>query len=462
MYDFTLGEIAQVIQAELIGGDAQIKPLGASIDTRKLRPGQLFFALKGERTDGHHFLEQAFVQGAAGAVVNYLPPGFSKPGFPLLLVDDSERALQHLASVQRQMMKGPVIAITGSTGKTTTKDILASILHQKGAVLSTEGNYNNQLGLPLTLLSLEQKHWAIIVEMGMGGLGEIDLLAKIAKPTHGLITNIGHAHQEILGSQEKIAQAKAELFPYIPPEGGMVLNKQDQAILKTWVADLSCPVNWFDYSPPADLWASAVQVNKKDYGYTYQVNTKEEAIPMAINVPGKHNIINSLAAIGIARQLGLTWEEIRLGLSQVQLTSMRLEIIRPPGREITLINDAYNANPASMASSLEVLDTIAGSCRKIAILGDMYELGASWAEYHQEIGKKAKAVNPAYLITVGRLAQEIIEGALQSGFPKARTRSLENNQAVLAFLENIVAPGDVILVKGSRGVKMEEIIKGLS
>lgn len=462
MYNFTLGEIARTIQAELLGGNARIEPRGASIDTRRLEPGQLFFALKGERTDGHRFLEQAYHSGAVGAVVSHLPSEFSRPDFPLLLVDDAETALQQLASAQRKIMKGPVIAITGSTGKTTTKDILAAILLQKGAVLSTEGNYNNHLGLPLTLLALEQKHWAVIVEMGMGGLGEIDLLAEIAEPTHGLVTNIGHAHQEILGSQAKIAQAKAELFSHIPPEGGMVLNKQDQAILKTWAADLSCPIQWFDYSPPADLWVSAVEANKEDYGYTFQVNTESETASMAINIPGKHNIVNSLAAMAIARQLGLTWEEIRSGLSEVRLTSMRLEITQSSRRKITLINDAYNANPASMASSLEVLDTIAGSRRKIAILGDMYELGASWAEYHREVGKKVKSIKPAYLITVGRLAGEIVTGAIQAGFPKAKTGSFKDNQAVLAFIEDIVMPGDVILVKGSRGVKMEEIVKGLS
>lgn len=461
MHNLSLSEIAEVIQAKLLGEELQVKPKGASIDTRKLEPGQLFFALKGEKTDGHNYLAEACRLGAVAAVVSYIPSEFQEKYFPLLLVDDPEKALQQLALVQRNLLHGPVIAITGSTGKTTTKDILAAILSENGPVLSTLGNYNNELGLPLTLLSLEEKHWAIVLEMGMDDLGEIDALGTIAKPTHGIITNIGHAHQEILGSQEKIAQAKAELFPHISPEGGVVLNKQDQMILKPWLSELRCPITWIDYLSSADLWATEIQSNENNHGYNYQICTEGEKAPVTLNIPGKHNIINSLSAVAIARQLGLSWEKISSGLSKVQLTPMRLEIIQLPA-QLTLINDSYNANPASMISALEVLQSVGGNRRRIAILGDMYELGDYSVQGHREVGKKAKEIEPAYLITVGQLAQQIAEGAIRAGLSEDHTRVFLSNREALSFLKEIITSGDVILVKGSRGLKMEEIIMGLT
>jgi UDP-N-acetylmuramoyl-tripeptide--D-alanyl-D-alanine ligase len=461
LYNLSLSKIAQAIQAELIGEGGRIEPSGASIDTRNLEPGQLFFALAGEKTDGHNFLKEACRLGAAAAVVNRIPPELQGIDFPLLLVPDPEKALQRLAFVQRNLTQSPVIAITGSTGKTTTKDILASILAEKGNVLSTEGNYNNELGLPLTLLALEKQHWAVVTEMGMDDLGEIDFLASIAQPTHGIITNIGHAHQEVLGSQEKIAQAKAELFPHISPNGGLTLNKQDEAILQPWLSNVRCQINWVDYSPPADLWATEILPNECNYGYTFQICTEGRKLPVTLNIPGRHNIINSLAAVSIARQLGLSWEEIKSGLSKVHLTPMRLEIIELPEQELTLINDAYNANPASMAAALEVLHNVAGNRRKIAVLGDMFELGSYSVAGHLEVGEKAQAIHPEYLVTVGEFGHYIAEGAVNAGLPAGKIRSFRENREALSFLKKIITAGDVILVKGSRGVKMEQIVAGL-
>ncbi|MFY9175281.1 MAG: UDP-N-acetylmuramoyl-tripeptide--D-alanyl-D-alanine ligase [Peptococcia bacterium] len=464
MYQLSLNKIAQALRAEPIGEDIdqQIEPSGASIDTRTLKPGQLFFAFKGEKTDGHAYLSEAQRLGAVAAVVSYIPPDFQQGDFPLFLVADVEKALQQLAELQRSFFQGPLIAITGSTGKTTTKDMLTAILSEKGEVLSTQGNYNNELGLPLTLLSLEEKHWAMVTEMGMDALGEIDRLGEIAKPTHGIITNIGHSHQEILGSQERIAQAKAELFPHVSPTGGMVLNKQDEALLNPWLPELRCPVKWVACSAPADIWVGEVWTNKGNYGYTFQICTEGEEVSITLNIPGRHNIINSLSAVGIARQLGLSWEEIRRGLSKIQLTPMRLEIIHLEEQKLTVINDAYNANPASMASALEVLQTVAGKGRKIAVLGDMYELGDFEVQGHLEVGKKAVDVQLDYLFTVGKLARYIAEGAITAGFPESGIGLCQNNQEALSYLKKALQPGDVILIKGSRGVKMEEIVTDLA
>lgn len=279
LFGLDLALISDKIQGKLLQGHKKICPRGAAIDTRKLKEGDLFFALPGSKTNGHVYLEEAQEMGAAAAVISRLP-GTDHGGLklPLILVEDSEKALQQLAQTQRKLFFGPVVAVTGSTGKTTTKDMLAAILQEKGPVLSTTGNYNNQLGLPLTILSLQTDHWALVIEMGMRDLGEIDFLATIARPTHGIITNIGHSHRGLLGSQERIAQAKAELISHIPITGGLALNIKDKKILKPWLSNIRCPVQWFD--------------------------------------PEAHNVLDSLAPAAIARQLGLSGQDIRRGLAQ--------------------------------------------------------------------------------------------------------------------------------------------------
>jgi len=462
VFAFDLSQIAEAVQGQLLQGNPQLSPAGAAIDTRKLRKGDLFFALPGTKTDGHEFLAEAKEKGAMAAVVTDLEHVKQDLGdFPLILVNDSVKALQQLAVAQRQRFAGPVIAITGSTGKTTTKDMLTAILRQKGEVLSTQGNYNNELGLPLTILSLQPGHHALVTEMGMRGLGEIDFLAVIARPTYGIITNIGHTHQEILGSQEKIAQAKAELISHIPVHGAMALNKADKQLLAPWLSNLRCPVKWFNTDPPADIWAEDAKLNQWS-GYDYKICSSEGKFKVSLPIPGRHNILNSLAPAAIARFLGLSWTEICQGLSQVNLSAMRLETVEiPPAKGWTVINDAYNANPDSMCAALEVLGTIAGGRRAIAVLGDMYELGDYASQGHRLVGQKAKSEEIAYLITVGQLAGEIAKGAQEAGFPSERIRSCQNNEEAVSYLKEILQPDDVILLKGSRGVRMEEIMEGL-
>lgn len=461
LYGLTLGDVARLVRGELHGGSPQASPTGATIDTRKLEKGDLFFALSGTKTDGHAFLGQAREKGAIGAIVTRIPGEESRLGdFPLILVKDAEKALQQTAIAQRKLFSGPVVAITGSTGKTTTKDMLASVLREKGQVLSTAGNYNNQLGLPLTILALQPEHWALITEMGMRGLGEIDFLSVLARPTHGIITNIGHTHQELLGTQARIAQAKAELISHIPGEGAMALNLADKPLLKPWLSNLRCPVTWFAGSPPGDIWPEEVRSNM-DLSFDFKICSKEGRYPVSLTIPGRHNVLNALAPAAIARRLGLSWEEIGRGLAGTRLSAMRLEILQLPKREITLINDAYNANPASMSGALEVLRTVAGEKRTIAVLGDMYELGDYAQEGHRLIGRKAKEQGVAYLITVGQLAREIAYGAISVNFPRDKVMSCQNNQEALSYLMDILQPGDAVLIKGSRGVGMEEIVAGL-
>jgi len=418
-----------------------------------------FFALKGEKTDGHNFLRQVREKGAAAAVVNYCPSDFRPENFPLIIVDDVTKALQQTASAMRRLFTGPAAVITGSTGKTTTKDMLWSILSIKGPVLRNSGNYNNELGLPLTILSLQEKHRALVLEMGMRGLGEIDFLARISEPDYGIITNIGHTHQELLGSQEKIAQAKAELISHIPYYGGMALNMNDKRILKPWLSNLRCRADWVGFDSTGQYWAG--EIREAAYVSFCIFSKKGKECAIRLPVPGRHNVINALLAAALARQMDFTWEEIKEGLEKVELSSMRLEVKQIPGTDISIINDAYNANPDSMKAALDVLRTLARGRRSIAVLGNMYELGDYEKEGHRQVGVKAKEVDAAYLITVGQIACQIAAGASDSGMPPGKIRTCQDNQEALSYLKEILQPGDIVLIKGSRGMKMEEIVSGL-
>lgn len=465
MFDLTLEKLAHAVGGKLVGGQDKLQPSGASIDTRTILPGQLFFALKGEKTDGHRHLNEAREKGACGAVVSSQPAGFSGDGFPLVMVKDVKKALQQAAVAMRQQFGGPVAAITGSTGKTTTKDMLSSILEERGRVLRNTGNYNNELGLPLTLLSLERDHWAIVLEMGMRGLGEIDFLACLGKPNYGIITNIGHTHQELLGSQARIAQAKAELLSHIPSSGGLCLNREDKLLLWPWLSNIRSRVLWAGSHPPADLYARDIKetatMGERAISFSLYTRRGKEGV-VRLPLLGRHNVINALLAAGIAQQLGLSNEEIISGLAKTKLSSMRLEVSELTNLEITLINDAYNANPVSVNSALMVLASYCSRGRRaIAVLGDMYELGSYAKEGHLLVGRKAKEVDIAYLITVGELAYTIAQGAREAGMKESCIITCRDNQEALAQLRRILLPQDVVLIKGSRGVKMEEIVTGL-
>lgn len=460
MFGISIAELTLTLRGKLLNGGGDACPSGASLDTRKLLPGHLFFALPGEKSDGHDYLEQAVAKGAAGAVVSRIPPGFQSAGFPLVVVEDVASALREAAVMQRRLFTGPVIAVTGSTGKTSTRDMIAAILREKGPVLSPPSNYNNELGLPLTILSLTQEHWAMVLEMGMRGLGEIDFLARIAEPRYGIITNVGHTHQELLGSRERIAQAKAELLSHIPGDGGVVLRKEDQDILKPWLSNIRSRVIWIGTARKADIWAENVQTNEAGVEFSLCTFSGEEC-RVRLPVPGKHNIANALSAAAVARFCGIPWETIGKGLGKTALTPMRLEIKRIEDKDITIIDDTYNANPASMLAALDVLTQVSAGKRKIAVLGDMYELGDYSAEGHKIVGARTKDLDIAYLITVGHLAREIAWAALEGGKMRERIRSCQDNQEALSYLKELIQPGDVILVKGSRGVKMEEIVAGI-
>ena len=452
----TIAEIAQALNYPYLqNGDGIVT--GVSIDSRAVNKGDLFVALAGEQTDGHNYLAQALEQGAAGVVISR-EDAIAEYGLQnYILAEDGAVFLQTLAHWLRQNTIIPVIAVTGSTGKTSTKDFLAAVLSSLGDVVVTKGNHNNELGMPLTICRLEEDTKAMVVEMGMRGLGQIDFLCNIAKPKYGLITNIGKTHCELLGSQENIAQAKCELLAHIPSDGVIALNSSDRALIAPWLDTCKGRIVWYD-STGRDKNAEyrAENIIQHPEGITYELHAGDHSEKIHLAVHGVHNVSNSMAAIAIAREVGVDWKSIVSALAQAKLTGMRLDITKNADG-VTVINDAYNANPDSMKSAISVLMNQEGS-RKIAVLGDMYELGKYEEQSHREVGNEAAVQHVDYLIAVGQLGALIGESAQMAG---CRVDFAKDNAEASSLLRQYIKTGDAVLVKGSRGMKMEQIVQSL-
>ena len=452
----TIAEIAQALNYPYLqNGDGIVT--GVSIDSRAVNKGDLFVALAGEQTDGHNYLAQALEQGAAGVVISR-EDAIAEYGLQnYILAEDGAVFLQTLAHWLRQNTEIPVIAVTGSTGKTSTKDFLAAVLAPLGDVVVTKGNHNNELGMPLTICRLEEDTKAMVVEMGMRGLGQIDFLCNIAKPKYGLITNIGKTHCELLGSQENIAQAKCELLVHIPSDGVIALNSSDRALIAPWLDTCKGRIVWYDATGlDKNAEYRAENIIQHPEGITYELHAGDHSEKIHLAVHGVHNVSNSMAAIAIAREVGVDWESIVSALAQAKLTGMRLDITKNADG-VTVINDAYNANPDSMKSAISVLMNQEGS-RKIAVLGDMYELGKYEEQSHREVGNEAAVQHVDYLIAVGQLGALIGESAQMAG---CRVDFAKDNAEASSLLRQYIKTGDAVLVKGSRGMKMEQIVQSL-
>mgnify|MGYP005835200647 CR=1 FL=1 len=451
----TLAEVARAAGAKFLRGDPHLVVNSVCTDTRKLSPGELFFALRGERYDAHDFLDRAVAAGAAGLVVSRLPAALPA-GVPVLLVEDTLAALQKLARYNREQFTLPVVAVTGSAGKTTAKDMIAAVLESRFVTLKTKGNLNNEIGLPLTLLELNGRHGAAVVEMAMRGPGEIDALCRVALPTAGVITSIGEAHLERLGTVENIARAKGELLAHIGEDGFAFLNAHSPYV-REQAARCRGRVFYFGFGEGADVRAAGIRFEGRSTLFSVVLPGEEFAV--ALPLPGEHNVLNALAAAGVGWALGLDAAQIKKGLERVALTGMRTEIVERAG--VTVINDAYNASPASVRAALGVLAQVAGERRKIAVLGNMLELGEFARPAHYGIGGDVLAAGVDCLVTVGDLARFIAEGAREKGFPADGIRECSGTEEAAAALRELLAPGDVLLVKGSRGMRMEKIIEAL-
>ncbi len=465
--------LAEVIEA--ITG--QESPLGKGqpvtdvvVDSRLAIPGCLFVALQGEKGHGHEYVSAAFQAGAVAAIIEAdvvldcqhidLRRGLDPPPatleLPLCLrVGSSLKALQQMAAYWRNQHHPRVIGITGSVGKTTTKELVAAVLTRRYNTLRSRGSYNNEIGLPLTLLQLTPAYERVVLEMGMYDVGEIAELAEIAHPHVGVVTNIGPAHLERAGSMERISQAKAELVEALPSDGAAILN-YDDPLVREMADKTQARVVYYGLSPKADLWASDIQGMGLE-GIRFRLHYGTETIHLRVPLLGRHSVHTALRAAAVGLVEGESWQEIVEGL---QRGSPQLRLVAVEGTNgSTLLDDTYNASPQSTLAALNLLDELDG--RKIAVLGDMLELGSYEEKGHRMVGLRViDSVN--VLITVGRLARIIGEEARRWGMAVSAVHMLDANSQAIELLKQIVAPGDVILVKGSRAMHLEEVVMALA
>ncbi len=431
---------------------------GVSIDSRTIRNGELFVAIKGDRFDGHDFVPEVIQKGAWGALVaraaledrHSILGGLKN----ILPVEDTLTALQEMAYNHRRKFAVPVVGITGSNGKTTTKEMLAGILRQQGPVLKNEGNLNNHIGVPLTLLRLNAGHTAAVVEMGMSALGEIDTLARFVGPDVGVITNIGPAHLEFLKSMDLVAQAKGELLGRLKPGGTAVLNADDH-YFDTLKKKFSGRVLSFGIDKRSDVRASDLRQEKNFTDFT--IKSDGSTANVRLRAVGKHNIANALAAAAAALAVGMSIDVVKRGLDDFTPAAMRSELRLVQGR--TMLVDCYNANPASMEAALATLISLKSGGTTIAVIGDMLELGKAAVDAHRTIGKTIARLGVDLVITLGPLAKQAGQGAIDAGMPKDRVLEAGSQAEAAALLKKMSRPGDTVLIKGSRGMKMEKILE---
>lgn len=456
MAQFTVDELRRATGGKLRQGEETTPVFGVSTDSRKIMGGSVFLALSGENFDGHDFAAEALAKGAAGLIVSRPLSGTVPQTAFVIEVGDTLRALQDIARYHRLKYKLPVIAVTGSNGKTTTKDLIAAVLAEKFATLKTEANYNNEIGLPLTLLNLHESHEVAVVEMGMRGLGEIKALAEIALPNMAVVTNVGETHMELLGSVENIALAKAELVEALDSRGLAILNGDDP-LVRSMAARCKGEVVYYGTTDNADIWAEEIKV--VDGGTTAMVNAGKHRFSVSLSVPGRHNIQNAMAAIAIGLRLGLSEKEIQQGLSRFMPTALRMDIFTTK-EGYKLLNDVYNASPLSMRAAVDTLEDVADG-RKIAVLGDMLELGEISESAHRQIGEYVAEKGVGGLFTFGGQAAYIAEGARQAGRQPAYIGTFDNMEALVQKLREFLRSGDTVLIKGSRGMRMERVSKAL-
>lgn len=442
------------------------------VDSRKMIPGSLFVAVPGKNLDGHDFLRDAFQRGASFAFIEQeVPPDFrvidlrdvddprtlSEAEVPFCLwVEDSIRALQQVAQYWRRKLNVRVIGITGSVGKSTTKELTTTVLKQRHRTLKNPGNLNNEIGLPLTLWRLSEGHDRAVLEMGFYVPGEIQQLCEIARPSVGVLTTIGTVHAERAGTIQDIARGKGELVEALPaaPDGVAVLN-YDDVLVREMADRTEARVFFYGLSPEADLWADQVESLGLD-GIKFRLHSRDETIHLRVPLLGRHSVHTVLRASAVGLVEGLSWQEIIRGL-RVGHTQLRLVAVEAESGAV-LLDDTYNASPKSMLADLNLLAELEG--RKVAVLGDMLELGRYERRGHEKVGiRSAEVVHT--LVTVGSLARMMAEAARRTGMDSERIYSLEDSEEAIGFLEGYLQEGDMVLVKGSRGARMDRIVAAL-
>lgn len=426
---------------------------GVAIDSRVVKEGDLFVPFRGEHANGHRFVRQAIEDGAAASL--WLKDEPNPPSeVPLIFVEDSERAIQQLATHYREELDATVIGVTGSNGKTSTKDFIASVLSPYKKVAKTEGNFNNELGLPITLLNMPEDTEVAILEMGMSGFGEIAELAAIARPSIGVITNIGEAHMEDLGSREGIARAKFELAEHLP-EDGLFIYDGDEPLLRALVPTISVQAVDFGLSEERAMYAETIVQRPEGMSFSTKGLLEEEFL---IAVYGKHQVKNALVALVIGQTLGLTNDEMKQALRKAVLTPMRMQPVMT--EEGTLfLNDAYNAAPSSVRAAIEFMNETDLRPNKWLLLGDMLELGSETVQYHTELAKVIDPEQITGVLTFGPLMKHFSD-AVKESYPHVDNFWTDDEEAMHRFVGQLMDDETMILVKGSRGMKMERFIEG--
>jgi UDP-N-acetylmuramoyl-tripeptide--D-alanyl-D-alanine ligase len=464
---FSGEEVREVIGGRVLRGDGtdwgKQRVRRICLDTRSLRQGDLFIAIRGERFDGHDFIKTALEQGAIGAIVNdsydvsfCAGRVLSKRAKPVILgVPDPLYAYQQLASYFRGRFKIPIVAVTGSNGKTTTKEMVASVMAHRWKILKTEGNLNNRLGVPQTLFRLNAQHQGAVIEMGVDNIGQTTRLCQIAKPTIGIITNIGPDHLEFFGSMDVSAQAKAELLDLLPGDGTAVLNADD-CYYDYLAARARCRVVSFGLSVKADVRALDVTADGRN-GTMFRLLLPgvRRHTNIHIRVQGEHNVANALAAAAVGRTLGLSGVAIAQGLSKFRPAAMRSQVSVSQG--VKLIIDCYNANPASMTAAVQLLAQIRTKGKKIAVLGDMLELGSNAGQMHEEVGAFVARQGIDQLVACGPLGKSLAKGAREAGQDPTHIMEVSDAQTAADAVKAIAKSGDVVLIKASRGMKLERV-----
>lgn len=449
MAAFTEAEIIQATEAVKLQGPEDVAVANISTDTRGEISGCLFVPLKGERFDGHDYLQQAVENGAVAVLCDREIAALPKE-VAVYRVKQTRRALEDLAAYHRRRFALPVIAVTGSSGKTTTKELIASVLAQKFRVHKTEKNHNNEIGLAQTLLSLQPEDEVCVVEMGMRARGEIKRLAEIAAPTIGVVTNVGVAHLERLGSQEAIAAAKQELIESIPENGTAVLNWNDKRV-RNMASVCHGRVISYGIEPQANVQALDIQYGLGKTKFTCRLF--DEVFPVTLPLLGAHNVANALATVAVARVLGLSANRIQRALADAVAGELRQEIVDRSG--IRFVNDAYNANPFSMAASLASLSQF-GEGRYVAVIGDMLELGPNEVAMHEELAAAVIAAGITELITVGPLARALGEAVKKQSH--VNVHSVANTNEVMPLLKPLLQAGDIVLIKGSHSLRLDSLV----
>ena len=460
MVTMSAARLADLLNGEVVFGMPQTVFSGVDVDTRTLARGMAFFALPGEKADGNLFVADAARAGARVAIVSRFDEAaaaaLADTSVAVVLVSDVGDALRALAAHHRGTLRCPVIGITGSTGKTSTKDFLVAALGPERSVVATRGNRNNELGVPLTVLEAGPKTGVLVVEMGMRAEMEIEALCTIARPSCGIVTNIGQTHLETLGTQEAIVRAKGELVACVPPSGRLFLNGDD-AWSRSLQERASAPVTWYGMDAGVDVRATDLVVDELGRP-SFTVHAAGSEARVSLPLPGRHHAYTAAAAAAAALYLGEDLSDIAARLADVRVTGMRMQVFLA-ANGITVVNDAYNANPTSMRAAVDALADMRAAGVRVAALGDMAELGSLTELAHFRIGEAVARSGIERLVTVGERARRIAEGAVAEGMPADAVRPCSNVDEASEVLDDLLVAGDVVLVKASRSMGLERIVE---